>query len=75
MGQKGFEITPDTKVRELLKTYPEAAKILYEMGFECLTCKGADEEPLRLAAQMHGFSPEDLIKIIKEKLARRGKKR
>jgi len=75
MAQKEVDITPNTKVRELLKTYPQAAKILHEMGFECLNCKGADEEPLRLAAQTHGFSPEELIKIIKERLARRGKKR
>jgi hybrid cluster-associated redox disulfide protein len=74
MVRKQFEINPDTKVRELLKAYPESAKILYEMGFDCLNCKGADEEPLRLAAQMHGFSPEELIKTIKKRLERGRKK-
>lgn len=75
MGQKGFEINKNTKMRELLKAYPESAKILYEMGFDCLNCKGADEEPLHLAAYMHGYSPEEFIKILKKKLAKRGRKR
>jgi len=74
MGRKKFKINYNTTVRELLKAYPEAGKILYEMGFDCLNCKGADEEPLRLAARMHGVSPEEVIKIIKKRLERGRKK-
>ncbi len=75
MEKKEFKIHKNMKVRELLKLYPQSAKILYEMGFDCLNCKGADEEPLYLAAQMHGWSEDEFIKIIKNKIAKRGSKR
>lgn len=75
MAQREIRISKETKIRELLTLYPESAKILYEMGFDCLTCKGADEEPLKLAAYMHGYEPDELIRILKEKLARRRRKK
>ncbi len=75
MGQKSYKIYKNTKVRELLKKYPESAKILYKLGFDCLTCKGADEEPLRLAAISHGYDPDEFVDLLKRELGKRKGKR
>ena len=75
MAQKEIEINENTTVKELLRSYPGSAKVLLKLGFDCLTCKGADEETLRFAAWMHGYDEKELIKILKRELAkRRGKK-
>lgn len=71
MGVKRIKINEKTKIKELIKEYPESAKILYEMGFDCLSCKGIEEETIKLAAISHGYKPLELIKVLKDRLNRK----
>lgn len=58
------KITQDTKIGELLKTHPEAAKVLMEFNLHCIGCGGATQETIRLGALAHGLDPEIIVKAL-----------
>lgn len=69
------EITPDMKIGEIIKKYPETAKIFYKHKMDCLTCSGRDMETLRLGALYHGKTYEQLIKDLNEAIKNSRKKK
>lgn len=60
-----FRITENTKIGELLRTMPEAAEILANMGMHCPTCPSAQNETLAQACEVHDFDVDDLIEDLK----------
>lgn len=60
------EITAEMKISEIIKQYPETAKIFYKHKMDCLTCSGADMETLRLGALYHGKKHDELLKELNE---------
>ena len=51
-------ISKNTTIGELLKTNPEVAPILMEIGMHCLGCPASQMESLDEAAMVHGIDAE-----------------
>ena len=57
-------ITKDMTIGEILRTKPEVAPILLNMGMHCLGCPSAQGESLAEAAMVHGMDIDVLMKEI-----------
>jgi hybrid cluster-associated redox disulfide protein len=55
------KITKNMTFLEMLKTYPETAKVLKKYNLACASCMGAQSEPIDLGAINHGLDPEQLL--------------
>ena len=51
------QISKETRIGELLVTFPEAAPILMEIGMHCLGCPSSQMESLEEAAMIDGCTP------------------
>jgi hybrid cluster-associated redox disulfide protein len=61
MTQKTAKITKDMTYLEMMRTYPETAKVLKKYNLACAGCMGAQSEPIDLGAINHGIDPELLL--------------
>ena len=50
-----------TKMAEILKMHPDAAKVLQSFGLYCSTCSGAKHESLQQGAINHGLDASELL--------------
>ena len=64
------QISKETRIGELLVTFPEAAQILMEIGMHCLGCPSSQMETVEEAAMVHGIDPDALVKEINDFLAK-----
>ena len=60
------EITKEMTIGEILRTKPEVAPVLLEMGMHCLGCPSAQMESLEQAAMVHGMDIDVLMAKINE---------
>lgn len=58
------DITKDMTIGEALRTNPDIAPVLLEIGMHCLGCPSAQGETLEEAAMVHGIATEDLMAKI-----------
>lgn len=58
------DITKDTTIGEALRTNPDIAPVLMEIGMHCLGCPSAQGETLAEAAMVHGIEVDDLMAKI-----------
>lgn len=58
------EITKDMTIGEALRTNPDIAPVLLEIGMHCLGCPSAQGETLEEAAMVHGIATDDLMAKI-----------
>ena len=63
------QISKETRIGELLVTFPEAAPILMEIGMHCLGCPSSQMESLEEAAMVHGLDAQVLEDQINDYLA------
>lgn len=63
-GNKMADITKDMTIGEALRTNPDIAPVLLEIGMHCLGCPSAQGETLEEAAMVHGISTDDLMAKI-----------
>ena len=63
------QISKETRIGELLVTFPEAAPILMEIGMHCLGCPASQMESLEEAAMVHGLDAQVLEDQINDYLA------
>ncbi len=61
---KGDEITENSIVRHVIDVYPETIPALQEMGMGCLGCPSATGEPLKQAAEIHGYDIKELLTTL-----------
>ena len=66
------QISKETRIGELLVTFPEAAPILMEIGMHCLGCPSSQMESLEEAAMVHGVDPDGLVEDINNFLEQQG---
>lgn len=60
-----LEIGEDTKIADLIESYPFVAEyLLEEYGFHCVNCIFANFDTLKLGAEIHGIDGEDLVEMI-----------
>lgn len=57
-------ITQDMTIGEALRTNPDIAPVLMEIGMHCLGCPSAQGETLAEAAMVHGIEVGDLMAKI-----------
>lgn len=55
------EITKDMTIGELIRTNPESAPVLLEVGMHCLGCPASQGETIEEAAMVHGFDVNELL--------------
>lgn len=58
------EITKEMTIGEILRTNPNVAPILLDMGMHCLGCPSAQMESLEEAAMVHGMDIDALMEKI-----------
>ena len=61
MAAKAPKITRNTIFLDMLKQYPETAKVLKKYNLACASCMGAQSEPIDLGAINHGLDPDKLL--------------
>ncbi|MBQ8078423.1 MAG: DUF1858 domain-containing protein [Oscillospiraceae bacterium] len=64
------QVTKETMIGELLQINIEAAApVLMGIGMHCLGCPASQMETIEEAAGVHGIDPDELVKMLNEKLA------
>ena len=58
------KVTKDMTIGELIRTNPEVAPILMEVGMHCLGCPASQAETLAEAAMVHGLDAD----LLEEKI-------
>lgn len=53
--------SPDTPIRDVLTSHPEAAGVFERHGLACAACLGADLEKLSVVASMHEIDLDRLL--------------
>lgn len=61
MSKTAAKITKDMTFLEMLRSYPDTAKVLKKYNLACASCMGAQSEPIDLGAINHGLDPEQLL--------------
>ncbi len=59
-----MELTKEMTIGEILRTKPQVAPVLLEIGMHCLGCPSAQAESLEEAAMVHGIDIDELMKKI-----------
>ncbi len=57
-------ITKEMLLGEILRTKPEAAEVLMQMGMHCLGCPSSQMESLADACMEHGLDADELLKKL-----------
>ena len=57
-------ITKEMLLGEILRTKPEAAEVLMQMGMHCLGCLSSQMESLADACMVHGLNADELLKKL-----------
>ncbi|EOS43240.1 DUF1858 domain-containing protein [Lachnospiraceae bacterium JLR.KK009] len=57
-------ITKEMLLGEILRTKPEAAEVLMQMGMHCLGCPSSQMESLADACMVHGLDSDELLKKL-----------
>lgn len=61
------KITKDMVISDLAEKYPEAVEFLvYDCGLHCIGCHAAGSETIEDGLKAHGYSDDDVLKILKE---------
>lgn len=63
-------LTIDTTISQVLKSNPDAAKILMRYGMHCLSCPCATAESLKDACAAHGTDVEALVNELNRTAAK-----
>ena len=56
--------TKEMLLGEILRTKPEAAEVLMQMGMHCLGCPSSQMESLADACMVHGLDADELLKKL-----------
>ncbi len=57
-------VTRDTNLGELVKSYPQAAAILLEYGLHCVGCFANTYDTVEMGARVHGMTDEEVDEMI-----------
>lgn len=54
-------ITKDSKIIDVLRQYPDTAKVFERFGMGCIGCMGMVNETIEDGAKMHNLTVEKLV--------------
>ncbi len=60
------KITKDMNFIDILRSHPDAPKVLSSFNLGCVGCMGAQHETLEQGAMAHGLDPDVLLKALNE---------
>lgn len=60
----GFELTPQTRIAELIEAYPVTRRLLTEFGLQCGGCSVSRTESLEQGVRAHGLSLEAVMRSL-----------
>jgi hybrid cluster-associated redox disulfide protein len=60
------EITKDMTIAQVLRLKPETGEVFNKLGMFCLGCPTATSETIEQAAEVHGLTVEQLIRMLNE---------
>ena len=63
---KPKKITKEIKINELIEQYPESVEILMAYGLNCVGCVFSGHDTLKMGADVHGLSEEDIDFIVED---------
>lgn len=66
MSHHEKKVTKDMTIADVLRQYPNTAKVLMGHGMHCLGCATATGETIAQAAMAHGINLETLLKELNE---------
>lgn len=64
MPRKKFKVSADANLGEIVRRYPEAARIMVQYGLFCVGCFASAFETIAEGARAHGLSKEELRDMI-----------
>ncbi|MCX7711095.1 MAG: DUF1858 domain-containing protein [Clostridia bacterium] len=61
-----MKITKNMTIGELIRTYPQTARVLMSFGMGCVGCPSSQGETLEEAAMVHAMDIDELMKALNE---------
>lgn len=61
---RGMNVTKDTNLGDLVKSYPQAGVILLEYGLHCVGCFANTYDTIEMGARVHGMTDEEVDEMI-----------
>ena len=61
-------ITGEMLIGDIVRDYPEVAPTLMAVGMHCMGCPSPQMESLELACEVHGLEPNEVIKLVNDRL-------
>lgn len=58
------QITKDMTFAQIMKSHPDAVKVLARYNLGCIGCMGAQNETLEQGCNAHGIEVEELLKDL-----------
>jgi hybrid cluster-associated redox disulfide protein len=59
-----MEVTADTNLGDLVKSYPRVAPILLEYGLHCVGCFANTFDTIGMGAKIHGMTEEEIAEMV-----------
>ncbi len=59
-----MKVTKDMTIGEIIKTHPNAARILMSFGMGCVGCPSSQAETLEEATMVHGMDMKELLEAL-----------
>jgi hybrid cluster-associated redox disulfide protein len=61
-----MKVTRNTIIADVLEKFPDAGMIFFEKGLHCVGCAASSFETIEQGCKVHGFSDEEIDKLIDE---------
>ncbi|MGQ9842785.1 MAG: DUF1858 domain-containing protein [Spirochaetota bacterium] len=61
-----MKITEDMKLKDVIAHHVQVAKVFKKYNLDCIGCKGADEDTVRIVAMNNGLDVHQFIKELND---------
>ena len=59
-----MQVTKQTNLGELVKSYPQTAPIMLEYGLHCVGCFANQFDTIEMGARIHGMTDEEVDEMV-----------
>jgi hybrid cluster-associated redox disulfide protein len=61
-----MKITEDMKLKDVIARHVQVAKVFKKYNLDCIGCKGADEDTVRMVAVNYGLDVNQFVKELND---------
>jgi hybrid cluster-associated redox disulfide protein len=61
-----MKITEDMKLKDVIARHVQVAKVFKKYNLDCIGCKGADEDTVRIVAVNNGIDVNQFVKELND---------